>query len=191
MESSSRSGAANGLWNSPRPQCSKEAQDLLRVIKEESRLTNLKRKEVVRSSEGEAALPRAVVCTDFVQRPPSLRPLRRSAESCQSGNSYEREMFRPGPARDLEKEKRRLQSIFATGKEESRVPKKPPASSQPEASEERDRYQEIMMEIEERKQFLADMAALGQEREYAIIINTQISQRIRELEQLKRKKDPE
>uniref|UniRef100_A0A4W6BQF9 Uncharacterized protein n=1 Tax=Lates calcarifer TaxID=8187 RepID=A0A4W6BQF9_LATCA len=94
----------------------------------------------------------------------------------------------------LEKEKRRLQNILATGQEEPT-----PASSQnarnPEVMEERDQYQEVLDEIEERRQFLADMASLGQEKQYINIINTEISQKIRELEALEKacstKKDVE
>uniref|UniRef100_A0A8C6L6L0 Uncharacterized protein n=1 Tax=Nothobranchius furzeri TaxID=105023 RepID=A0A8C6L6L0_NOTFU len=78
---------------------------------------------------------------------------------------------------DLEEEKRRLQSIFAVGKEESsssESPRKIPVQ-EPEASE-IDHFQEVLNEIEERRQFLADMAALGQEDRYADMINTEISQ---------------
>uniref|UniRef100_A0A3Q2E182 Si:dkey-43k4.3 n=1 Tax=Cyprinodon variegatus TaxID=28743 RepID=A0A3Q2E182_CYPVA len=103
---------------------------------------------------------------------------RRSAESCQAGNSYEREKFHPGPVRDLEKEKRRLQNIMATGTEEPETgsPGKLPGDSKQEESEETDRFQEVLNEIEERRQFLADMAALGQDHQYSSIINAEISQ---------------
>ncbi|KAM4584583.1 UPF0193 protein EVG1 isoform 1-T4 [Odontesthes bonariensis] len=187
MEASSQNTSSRGLWNNPRPaKCSKEGQDMLRTMKEESRLTNFQRKQSNRCPKNGAALPQtsdpegSSPSKKFVQKHPPGRCQRRSAESCWSGNSYEREKFCPGPTRNLEKEKRRLQSILATGKEESTVaaPQKNPVS------EERDRYLEIIDEIEERRQFLADMAALGQETQYIGFINTEISQRIRELELL-------
>ncbi|XP_069561042.1 UPF0193 protein EVG1 isoform X1 [Brachyistius frenatus] len=111
---------------------------------------------------------------------------RRSAEQCRSGNSYEREKFSPGPTRDLEKEKRRLQNIFATGKDEVKAPSSQKASARqkPEEPEEKDRYQEVLNEIKERRQFLDDMASLGQEWQYVEIINAQITQKMRELEVL-------
>ncbi|XP_050926764.1 LOW QUALITY PROTEIN: UPF0193 protein EVG1 [Lates calcarifer] len=206
MESSSQSRAGGGLWNNPRATSySKETQDMLRLMMQESRLTNLQRKQINECLKNGAALPLA---SDLTSSPPPTqpkttksvqkrlpgKPQRRSAESCRSGNSYVREKFCPAPTRDLEKEKRRLQNILATGQEEPT-----PASSQnarnPEVMEERDQYQEVLDEIEERRQFLADMASLGQEKQYINIINTEISQKIRELEALEKacstKKDVE
>ncbi|KAM8878402.1 UPF0193 protein EVG1 isoform 6-T6 [Spinachia spinachia] len=111
------------------------------------------------------------------------KPQRRSAEACRLGNSYVREKYHPGPTRDLEKEKTRLQNILATGKEEPTPScyKNVPACPNPEVAEQKDRYQEVLDEIEERRQFLADMSSLGEEKQYVNIINTEISQRIREL----------
>uniref|UniRef100_A0A8D3A5L1 Uncharacterized protein n=1 Tax=Scophthalmus maximus TaxID=52904 RepID=A0A8D3A5L1_SCOMX len=119
------------------------------------------------------------------------KPQRRSADACRSGDSYTREKFCPAPTRDLEKEKRRLQNLMATGQEE------PPAASShsvpacwsPQETEERDQFQEVLDEIEDRRQFLADMASLGQERQYIHIINSEISQKIRELEILEKARD--
>ncbi|XP_077460826.1 UPF0193 protein EVG1-like [Stigmatopora argus] len=116
-----------------------------------------------------------------------VRPLRRTAVSCLSGNSYVREQFCPTPTRDLEKEKRRLQNILATGQEEvpqDTVPRRKAANPKCEVTEKKDRYQEVLDEIEERRQFLSDMASLGQDKQYIHIINTEISQKIRELETL-------
>ncbi|XP_026158655.1 UPF0193 protein EVG1 isoform X2 [Mastacembelus armatus] len=165
----------------------------------ESRLTNHQRKQINECLKNGAALPltsdstlsaslRESKISKPVQRLLPGKPQRRSAESCRSGSSYVREKFRPGPIRDLEKEKRRLQNILATGQEEptSISYQNTPACHKPEVSEERDRYQEVLDEIEERRQFLADMASLGQEKRYINIINTEISQKIRELEMLDR-----
>uniref|UniRef100_A0A3Q1J9S3 Uncharacterized protein n=1 Tax=Anabas testudineus TaxID=64144 RepID=A0A3Q1J9S3_ANATE len=74
------------------------------------------------------------------------------------------------------KEKRRLQNILSTGHN------KPPSS--PNASTLICFSFVVLDEIEERRQFLADMASLGQEKKYINIINTEISQKIRELETL-------
>uniref|UniRef100_A0A3Q1HSA0 Uncharacterized protein n=1 Tax=Acanthochromis polyacanthus TaxID=80966 RepID=A0A3Q1HSA0_9TELE len=193
MEASSQSTAGRGLWNNPRvTQCSKEAQDMLRLMKEESRLANIQRKKIDKCLKNRAASPFTSdptplsTCSKSAQKQLAGICQKRSAESCRSGNSYMREKFRPGPTRDLEKEKRRLQNILATGKEEASAasPHKAPARRDPEASEEEDRCQEVLNEIEERRQFLVDMASLGQEKNYIDIINTEISQKIRELEVL-------
>ncbi|TNN57976.1 UPF0193 protein EVG1 [Liparis tanakae] len=93
--------------------------------------------------------------------------------------------------RDLEKEKRKLQNILATGEEEPKVYRRVPARPNPEAAERKDRYQEVLEEIQERRQFLADMSSLGQEKQYLSIINTQISQRVRELQVLDKTRSPQ
>ncbi|XP_028280582.1 UPF0193 protein EVG1 [Parambassis ranga] len=184
--------ASSGLWNNPRAaQRSKEAQDMMRIIKQESRLTSLQRRHSNKPHKNgsivhmtcESAPPSA--SEESVQKRPVCHPQKRSAESCRAGDSYTREKFHPGLTRDLEKEKRRLQSIMATGEEpRTAMSKKAPARQNPDVSEEPDRYQEVLDEIEERRQFLADMASLGQEKQYADMINTEISQKIRELELL-------
>ncbi|KAM7418623.1 hypothetical protein PAMA_015975 [Pampus argenteus] len=198
MEASSQSRVSGGLWNNPRSiQYSKETQDMLKLMMQESKLTNLQKKQINKCVKNGAALPLAFDPTPSSSPPqPKTRksvlkclpakPQKRSADSCRSGNSYIREKFCPDPTRDLEKEKTRLQNILATGQEEPTA-----ASSKTDAAcrsvkvmEERDEYQEVLDEIEERRQFLADMASLGQEKQYINIINTEISQKIRELEVL-------
>ncbi|XP_013856576.1 UPF0193 protein EVG1 [Austrofundulus limnaeus] len=177
------SGGSGGMWNNPRPvQCSKEVQDLMRLRKEESRLTCSQRKQNSRNPKTSPQTSDPSASSSWSKPARVSLPAktqRRSAESCRSGNSYEREMFRPGPTRDLEKEKRRLQNVMSTGKESSPEPLKPENTT-----EDIDRYQEVLNEIEERQQFLADMAALGQEQQYVHIINAEISQNIHELELL-------
>uniref|UniRef100_A0A3P8VT87 Chromosome 9 C22orf23 homolog n=1 Tax=Cynoglossus semilaevis TaxID=244447 RepID=A0A3P8VT87_CYNSE len=162
------------------------------VMMQESRLTNLQRRQI---NDYGAALPLASDLRSPPQAPQSKpservqrellgKPLRRSAESCRSGNSYVREKFCPGPKKDLEKEKRRLQSLMATGQEEPTVSSN--ANVPAKVTEEKDRFQEVLDEIEERRQFLADMASLGQEKKYIHIITAEISQKIRELEVLEK-----
>ncbi|XP_053189530.1 UPF0193 protein EVG1, partial [Scomber japonicus] len=194
MEPSSQSQVTGGLWNNPRPpQYSKGTQDMLKIMMQESKLTNLQRKQINECLKNGTALPPPSDPTQSASPPqPKIRksvqkclpnkPLRRSADSCRSGNNYVREKFRPGPIRDLEKEKRRLQNILATGQEEPTA-----ASCQNDATEvivERDEYQEVLDEIAERRQFLEDMASMGKEKQYIHIINTEISQKLRELEML-------
>ncbi|XP_024115750.1 UPF0193 protein EVG1 [Oryzias melastigma] len=179
--------SSGGLWNNPRAAGSTDDRDSLRLIKEEWRLTTLQNKNN-RFSNGRAVPQKSGPKTSFPPAKPAenhqtFRPQRRTAEGCRSGDSYMREKFHPGPTRDMEEEKRRLQNILATGKEETPVsPPETPAAKDPEVSEER--FEEVLREIEERRQFLADMEALGQEREYVGIINTQISQKLQELKML-------
>ncbi|XP_032122662.1 UPF0193 protein EVG1 isoform X3 [Sapajus apella] len=78
--------------------------------------------------------------------------------------------------RDLEKEKQRLQNIFATGKDPEERKRKARPGRQEALAPEQDRFEELVKEIQERKEFLADMEALGQGKQYRGIILSEISQ---------------
>ncbi|XP_008589243.1 PREDICTED: UPF0193 protein EVG1 [Galeopterus variegatus] len=54
-----------------------------------------------------------------------------------------------------------------------------------------DRFDELVKEIQERKEFLADMEALGQGRQYRGIVLTEISQKLREMEDIDHKRSEE
>ncbi|XP_064872351.1 UPF0193 protein EVG1 homolog [Oncorhynchus nerka] len=196
MEASSRDQAGGGLWNcTRRTQYSKEIQDILKLMMQESRLTNFQQRQLNDKLKKGSALP--LTCNPTSSAPPSLpkpkvvknstnrtpaKPLRRTADNCSSGNNYTRDRFRPSATRDLEKEKRRLQNILATGQEEPRPSRPRNISLDQGPEEERDRFQEVLDEIEERKEFLEEMTALGKGKQYRNIINTEISQKIHELE---------
>ncbi|XP_037016369.2 UPF0193 protein EVG1 isoform X2 [Artibeus jamaicensis] len=133
--------------------------------------------------------PDSAVCL-----PPILvaRPHLRPASLCQANGAYSREQFKPRATRDLEKEKRRLQNIFATGKDKGERKRKPPPVKQHKApSPELDRFEELVKEIQERKEFLADMEALGQGRQYQGIILAEISQKLREMEDIDHQRSEE
>ncbi|KFU83583.1 UPF0193 protein EVG1, partial [Chaetura pelagica] len=119
---------------------------------------------------------------------PHLRP----AKVCQAGNAYTREKFKPWPGRDLEKEKQRLQNILATGKDvvEDKV-KQTLVQTKEEETPEPDRFEELVNEIQERREFLAEMEALGQGKKYRSIILNEISQKIREMEIIDKKRSEE
>ncbi|XP_075894061.1 UPF0193 protein EVG1 isoform X2 [Nelusetta ayraudi] len=196
--SSPQSRLSRGPRSNPRPpQYSKGTQDMLRLMMQELKLTTLQRKQINECLKKGAALPLTFdSAASSTNRRPKInkvapkrlpeKPQRRSEESCRSGNSYVREKFHPGPIRDLEKEKLRLQNIMSTGQEgpTAAPPTNVSGRRDQRVEEEKDRFQEVLDEIEERRQFLADMASLGQEKKYSNIINTEIAQKIRELEML-------
>ncbi|NWH63529.1 EVG1 protein, partial [Geococcyx californianus] len=115
---------------------------------------------------------------------PQLRP----AKVCQAGDAYVREKFRPLPRRDLEREKERLQNILATGKDvvEHEV-KRTPVQTKEEIPKP-DRFEELVNEVQERREFLAEMQALGQGKKYQSIILTEISQKMHEMEIIDKKR---
>ncbi|XP_031963749.1 UPF0193 protein EVG1 [Corvus kubaryi] len=179
-------------------------RELLRAMMEELQMTHSQKRYLMDYVKRGDALP--------VQRfPPSgkqpvpasytaacqphklpARPLLRPAKVCQAGDAYTREKFKPQPTRDLEKEKRRLQNILATGKdavedevEQVLVQKKEEEVAEP------DRFEELMNEIQERREFLAEMEALGQGRKYQGIVLTEISQKLHEMEIIDKKRSEE
>ncbi|XP_033622118.1 UPF0193 protein EVG1 isoform X3 [Fukomys damarensis] len=145
-----------------------ETCKLLKAMMKESKLTNFQQRHIM----------------DIITTRSHLRP----ASLCQANGAYSREQFKPQATRDLEKEKRRLQNIFATGKDpEERKGKGAPVQQEKPAPE-LDRFEELVREIQERKEFLAAMEALGQGRQYQGIILTEISQKIREMEDIDHKR---
>ncbi|CAL9700745.1 unnamed protein product [Knipowitschia caucasica] len=188
--------ASGGQWKCARP-VTQQTQQLLKQLMLDTRLTNVQKRQLRDCFIN--GTPLHLVCArnpppppppqskpkPCTSRGPKGKPQKRSADQCQAGGSYVRDRFKPGPTRDLEKEKRHLQKILAMGKDEpsATIKESPPDS---EAPEEKDRVDELVEEIEERRQFLEDMASMGQEKHYVNVINTEISQRIRELKLLDR-----
>lgn len=76
------------------------------------------------------------------------------------------------------KEKSRLQNVMAFGcdLDDSTSRNQICQSKREEEEEEVDRFEEVVREIEERKEFLRDMAALGQDKPHRNRIMTEISQ---------------
>ncbi|NXF86543.1 EVG1 protein, partial [Eubucco bourcierii] len=122
----------------------------------------------------------------------SARPHLRPAKVCQAGNAYIREKFKPQARRDLEKEKQRLQNILATGKDVVKCNQRQDrVQTKEEEIPEPDRFEELVNEVQERREFLAEMEALGQGKKYQSIVLTEISQKIREMETIDKKRSEE
>eukprot|EP00073_Rattus_norvegicus_P048146 XP_017450359.1 PREDICTED: UPF0193 protein EVG1 isoform X2 [Rattus norvegicus] len=129
--------------------------ELLRVMMKESKLTNFQQRHIMDTMKRGAPLPLQCNPTSSQRGSPSkksaaaiyLPPILaththlRPASLCQANGAYSREQFKPQATRDLEKEKRRLQNIFATGKDmEER--KKVPHVQQEDPAPELDRFDE-------------------------------------------------
>ncbi|KFO81703.1 UPF0193 protein EVG1, partial [Cuculus canorus] len=177
---------------------SPDTRELLRAMMEELKLTHFQRRSLMNCVKRGDTLPlqchptssKKTAPAALAFSPPVCQPCRlpakphlRPASVCQAGDAYTREKFRPQPTRDLEKEKERLQNILAMGKEvvEHNV-KRMPVQRKEEEIPERDRFEELVNEVQERKEFLAEMEALGQGKKYRSIVLTEISQKIREME---------
>ncbi|XP_059427289.1 UPF0193 protein EVG1 [Carassius carassius] len=178
-----------------------ETRQLIQMMMQESRLTDFQQRQINNQLKNGGALPLTFNLTPLepsVQSEPRVTKVaalighqeRRSAERCSAGDNYKREQFKPRAIRDQEKEKRQLQNLFSTGQKDVG-----PTHSQRDSTERKekqiDRFQEVLDEIEERKQFLEDMTALGKGHQYQQLINTEISQKIRELEEIDKKRSEE
>lgn len=69
--------------------------------------------------------------------------------------------------------------------------KKVPHVQQEDPAPELDRFDELVKEIQDRKEFLAAMEALGQGKQYRGIILAEISQKLREMEDIDRRRSKE
>ncbi|XP_054688855.1 UPF0193 protein EVG1 [Grus americana] len=182
-------------------------RELLRVMMEESKLTRFQRRYLMDCVKRGDTLPLQCHPTSTKEPAPaapafppavcqpcrlSAKPHLRPANICQAGDAYTREKFKPRARRDLEKEKQRLQNILATGKDvvEHKV-KQTLVQTKEEEIPEPDRFEELVNEVQERKEFLAEMDALGQGKKYRRIVLTEISQKMREMEIIDKKRSEE
>ncbi|XP_075793240.1 UPF0193 protein EVG1 isoform X2 [Pelodiscus sinensis] len=218
-----------GFWHSPGiTQYGQETKELLKVMMEESKLTNFQKRHLTDCMKRGVSLPTR--CNPTSSKDPQFaepassppkpclsvsllaRPHLRPAEICRAGDAYSREKFKPRATRDLEREKERLQNILATGKDmvEHKTQQKPVPTEEkeipePDRFEERmyenrpkpkgkpyilapDKRQGVVNEIQERKEFLAEMETLGQGKQYRGIVLTEISQKLREMEIIDKKR---
>ncbi|XP_004589812.3 UPF0193 protein EVG1 isoform X2 [Ochotona princeps] len=195
-------------WRCPKPApYTPGTCELLRVMMKESKLTNFQQRHITDTLKRGDTLPLQCSPTSSQGGSPGKQPLPapaiylppilaarsqlRPVSLCQANGAYSREQFKPQATRDLEKEKRRLQNIFATGKDTEEPRRKARPMRQDVPAPEPDRFEELVREIQDRKEFLAAMEALGQGRQYRVLILAEISQKIREMEDIDRKRSEE
>ncbi|XP_069764457.1 UPF0193 protein EVG1 isoform X1 [Narcine bancroftii] len=196
--------AGRGFWSSPGTAYSQETVDTLRVMMKESKLSLFQQRQLNRMLQEGDSFPLSCNPTSTqvsVATPPppdpstrvqfSSKPQLRPAESCRAGNAYQRERFRPRPTRNLEREKHRLQNIMATGKDGPTPDKKQKPKEEERNKLQIDRFDELCNEIEERQQFLEQMESLGRGKKFRGIIHTEISQKIREMEEIDKRRSSE
>ncbi|EDO36841.1 predicted protein [Nematostella vectensis] len=204
--------AKGGIWSTQPAPMSKETQQLLKVMMEESKLTNFQRRQLSDKMTKGQSLPVSVNPTTSQQgqRPrqtsAAKKPLpkvmnarhlsggKRSKEVIEVLHDTGEEPYRPAPTKYIStEEKRKLQNVMAYGEHGKEIGMKKPAKPASKSMEEVevDRFDEVLQEIEERKQFLEEMESLGQGKKYRTVINTEISQKIRELELIDKKRSQE
>nr|KAF6493901.1 hypothetical protein HJG63_001824 [Rousettus aegyptiacus] len=120
-----------GLWSCPRQGTYTPGTcELLRVMMKDSKLTKFQQRHIMDTMKRGNTLPLQCSPTSSQRVLPSKPPASaiylppilearshlRPASLCQANGAYSREQFKPRATRDLEKEKHRLQNIFATEK---------------------------------------------------------------------------
>ncbi|KAG8233083.1 hypothetical protein J437_LFUL013083 [Ladona fulva] len=182
-----------GLYHAHKNKYSKETHDLLRVMMDECKLSYLQKKQLDYSIRNGDSLPlasqtgkTAVPSRQKIEiKPTSFQ--RRSLESIQKMGAYDREKFVPAhPRVDKELEKSKLQSIMAFGKEIPQTPvgKRIWKRKSAEIPQDHDRFDELIEEVIDRKQFLNEMEEYGQGKKYQQLIKTEIEIKLKEMQEL-------
>ncbi|KAM6301674.1 LOW QUALITY PROTEIN: UPF0193 protein EVG1 [Podargus strigoides] len=190
--------------------CSPGTRELLRAMMEESKLTRFQRRYLMDCVKRGGTLPLQCHPTPSKEPVPAFSPAvcqpnrlpakpHLPAELCQAGDVYTQEKFKPQANQqtlliingDLEKEKQRLQNILVTGDVVEHKVKQTLVQTKEEEIPEPDRFEELVNEVQERREFLVEMEALGQGKKYPSIIFTEISQKMREMEIIDKKRSEE
>ena len=204
MASSSKSAVARTgcIWDSKQPPLSDQTRNLLKEFMQESRLTFAQQRKLKESVDKNGSLPSKLAHGNKPKKPvrstKSSGPkvissgMRTRSQIVESGDLV-RPRYRPTPAAPVrtDKDKERLAFIMAYGAEPDEGNKKIPDDFDLEDigdEEEIDRFDELVKEIEERKQFLSQMADVGQDKKYRTVIETEISQKLREMEVIDKKR---
>jgi len=180
---------------------SQDTQDMLKLMMKESKLTNYQQRVLKsRMSEG-SALPTRVNPNHSEDGPsmkkkvvkPKVNKNRRGVKSHQDIQADiaadTSEPYRPAvPKYNSTVEKERLTEIMTYGEEGLPViVKAAPLPPQPAV----ERFDEIIGEMNERREFMKEMETLGKAHQYKNQIDAEMSQYIREMEQIDRKKQAE
>ncbi|XP_076461773.1 UPF0193 protein EVG1 homolog [Babylonia areolata] len=192
-----------GFWSAPQAQYSKQTHDLLKEMMKESKLTNFQQRQLDKTLRGGGQLPLRVPPTSSVQQakpkkqpPPSktLNPKNysgglRSRDTMEAQGAFVKPDYVPprGITRSA-REKEKLANIMAYGEDVEKIPLERVRKRLETPPPEPDRFDELQSEIEDRQKFLADMEALGQGENYRQIIATEISQKVREMEVIDKKR---
>ncbi|XP_064643366.1 UPF0193 protein EVG1 homolog [Lineus longissimus] len=199
-----------GFWSSPQANYSKETQNLLKEMMKESKLTNFQQRELQSKMKTGQSLPTKCGPTftektkePVVVKAPSkkINPKTysggiRSKDTIEDSGAYERPEYNPPVKPGYSKrEKERLTYIMQYGHDLPPIDKsklgKKKKEQEEKTQEEKERFDEILAEIDERRAFMDQMERLGQADKHRQVVDTEISQLIREMEVIDKKKSAE
>ncbi|XP_042895844.1 UPF0193 protein EVG1 isoform X2 [Parasteatoda tepidariorum] len=128
-----------------------------------------------------------IVKTEVKSSPLKLppKPIQRCRKQIVESGSYNVEKYRPNPSKTRPpQEKERFQNIMAFGEDIDKEMKPALKDNIDDTRDSTDLFDEILLEIKERKEFIEDMRELGLAKKYLPEIQCQISVRLKELEKL-------
>ncbi|XP_045212817.2 UPF0193 protein EVG1-like [Mercenaria mercenaria] len=202
---------SGGFWNAPKVQYSQQTHNLLKEMMQESKLTNFQQRHLEKQLRGGGSLPTQCNPTTSAKKKQPAAPAKppkyltpknynskvRTKDTIEASGAYERPQYEPGPShwyRNSGKEKQKLANIMAFGQDIDPNEERLKRRAQPveyEEESEPDRFDELQQEIDERREFLRQMEAVGQGDKHRPLIETQISQLIREMEVIDKKRTKE
>ncbi|XP_045476428.1 UPF0193 protein EVG1 homolog [Harmonia axyridis] len=187
MEWPSKNVPRGGMLHPHRVRFNPETKNYLKILTDESKMAIAQRKKSeynLRDYES-TPTPRRKTKKRFpkvVIRPGSSK--RRSYDSIVQSGVLQREPFVPKPIVNREAEKKRLQDSMTYGKEGPPKPVVKKPAKKPEKFRPLNRFDQLVQEIRDREDWIAEMAQLGQDKKYKEIIDLQIQERIREMNKL-------
>lgn len=197
--------ARGGFWDTAKNTYSAETQQLLKEMMQESKLTSLQQRRLKETMQNGDSLPLqcAPNCGQFEKQDFNLATKqaskkvlnvslldggKRTKDTIEAMGAYDQPTYRPHPGKCYyEKEKQKLANIMTYGKDMQKWQRQEP-KPKPKEPEEIDRFEELQNEIEERYVFLQEMESLGRGKKYKAMIQTEISQRIHEMEMIDKKR---
>ncbi|KAK5641261.1 hypothetical protein RI129_009808 [Pyrocoelia pectoralis] len=189
MEWPSKRIPQGGMFHPAKVNYNPQTRDFLKELINESKLSTIQRQKdyPLRSHE---PLPHSRSELNTSNQSKNLIRPGSSKKRCQktivNSGAYVREKFVPQlPRIDGEKAKRHLQDIMEFGKDVNptlQVPKSIP-QKKPDTTEE-NRFDQLVREIQERKDFLEEMRSYGDGDKYEQIIEQQIQTKLREMKAL-------
>ncbi|XP_073838781.1 UPF0193 protein EVG1 homolog [Musca autumnalis] len=194
--------AQGGLFHTPTIQYSKETADLLKLLMKESKMTMLMRKQIDHHLRNGEPLPKPEPRRINIFKDPDTEAMeilrrahnakRKSLTEIKASGAYETPRNRPKPDDRMpsEKSKKLLQEAMSglrmsettlKPKRKQRVKQEPPATPD-------DIINELLDQINERAEWLAEMEELGEGKRYRDEIREQIAERLRHIKALETKK---
>ncbi|KAI3387982.1 hypothetical protein SNEBB_004409 [Seison nebaliae] len=200
------------MWNTTKPDISSNTRTLLDNLMKEAKLSNVQRKEINDSIKNGSGLPKTLKSNQYHrqrQKPSgdnndvkmNYNGKRRNLSSIVQSGAFQVDPYHSVKIPSRNKEKEKFSKIMEYGREavdeqEAQLRRKSPNKDTISPSENRNnsrdkddddlygRFDELTKEIEDRKNFLIEMVELGEGEKYRNKIETEISQRVREMQEI-------